>query len=604
MAAAGPAVERSQSTGPQGRHRRRNSEGVSNSIDAPRAGLSVKETNALIDKMQKENFDLKLRVTLQDERMKKMVEELNNLKDGAEETEKLQQKYALLEEKTALMETEIEEMGKEHEQLMADNEELLSVNDELVKEVEKRDSALEEAATMIHNLEREKTVPPMKSAKSFNSRMEERQDSDYYSAEPDSPRTPAVGSSVRPTSSSGSSVLPADSDYYSATSYSSPASAAPSAVPKTPRPLSKRIRPETATKPASHLRRISDESPEAVPETQQSYADHIPLRVSSAKKGTPSKPPTQLATSSTASASTSTSSNASASSSISSSATASNSTSSIHNSPNDSNLTPRPSLRRSRRGQAAAIASFRLQTAEQQVSRPPVTLNNIRTSTAAPPPLQTPAPIRSHQNHYSIGTPTPLPPNALGRSASEPPQEDSAFKPPVQWRGHGSRPLQALHMSGELSRPVTAGNDVRLRKPGEAPPNATPSFLDAESELGDDDSVSAAPTTPVPRTPQPAIPLRAIPNNSTVFRNSTGTMPDHFDDSDGADSNSPTATLPETISSSPGQVARRREERKREQYGSEYSFVTGTSVTAGGSKKSPPWNVSREIMQRDFMFRP
>ena len=85
-------------------------------------------------------------------------------------------------------------------------------------------------------------------------------------------------------------------------------------------------------------------------------------------------------------------------------------------------------------------------------------------------------------------------------------------------------------------------------------------------------------------------------------------MPDHldFDDDDDidADSNSPTATIPDTITSSPGEAARRREQRRCEMYGSEYSYATGTSVTTSGSKKSPPWNVSREIMQRDFMFRP
>lgn len=577
MAAAGTAVERSQSTGPSGRHRRRNSEGPATTLDVPRPGLSMKETNTLIDKLQKENFDLKLRVTLQDEKAKKMVDVLDDLKDRIEAAEKLQQKYSVLEEKAALLESELEEIATDYDHLKVDNAELLSVNEELVKEVEQRDSALAEAASMIHELERETAAAPAKSTKSFHSRMEERQDSDYYSAEPDSPHTPAVASSIRPTSSSGSSIMPADSDYYSATSYSSPASAAP----KTPRPLSKRIRPQTASKPTTHLRRISDESPEAAPEPKQPYADHIPLRVSSAKKGTPSKPEDQPSTSSAA---------------------PSRPAISVQDSPTDS-LTPRPSLRRTRRGQAAAIASLRLQNAEQ-ISRPPLALHNIRPPTAVPAPLQNPAMIQSLQRQHSVGTPTPVAPNALGRSASEPPQDDSSSTRPVQWRGHGSRPLQALHMSGELNRPVTAGNDVRLRVPGEAPPNATPSFLEAESEFGDEESISAAPTTPQPRTPQPAIPLSAIPEKGTVFRNSTGTMPDYFDDSDGADSDSPTATIPETISSSPGQAARRREERKKEQYGSEYSFVTGTSVTAGGSKKSPPWNVSREIMQRDFMFRP
>ena len=311
------------------------------------------------------------------------------------------------------------------------------LNEELVKELEKRDAAVDEAANIIHEQdERFKALQSSIPRKAQARRTDNHQDSDYYSAEPEIPDTPATDGKVRRGSSSGSSIVPAESDYYSATSYSSPASAAP----RTPKTQSRRSKPVPVAKSYSEHQR-SKESVQNSEDQPQPFGDHIPLRVSSAKTA------------------------------IQSSIALAQQTSSLESSPDS--LTPRPSLRRSRRTQAAAIAGLRLQD-QQETAQP-----------AAGPQPSAGAPRAQASSQRTQSAATPPPTHGIPRSSSEPPQE---------W--NSSRPLRSLHMTGELNRPVTtdanSSLDLRLRAPGEAPPNATPSVLDVS--LSDDESQTATST--------------------------------------------------------------------------------------------------------------
>lgn len=555
--AAGDApIQRSQSAGPQRQRARRASES-SRDAPKPRPGLTIKETNALIDKLQKENFDLKLRITLQDDRLKKLDRDVEESKERIDAAERLEERYSILEDKAAKLEQHVSDFEKQRDLAKSHNVELVAMNEELVKELEQRDAAVEEAATIIHEQEqRFMAMQGSAPSKPQPRRLEKHHDSDYYSAEPESPHTPAVNGKPRPGSSSGSSIQPADSDYYSATSYSSPASAAP--APKTPRPVSRRQKPVPAAKPEAQKRRPGGVvSVEAQQGQAQPYGDHIPLRVSSAKAAVRSSLALAQQTSSIAS---------------------------LESSPDS--LTPRPSLRRSRRNQEAAVSSLRLQNQqEDSISHP---LSDSPTLPRSHPRV----PQATAPRYRVLGTPA----DDIARSSSE---------PPVQW--NSSRPLHSLYMTGELNRPVTAdaraAMDLRLRAPGEAPANATPSVLEFPAyanDYDDDGTTLTTPTTARPEIPRTRNSARRIPSlqysdPNSRFSDPNGILPkDEFDD---GLSTSPTETIPATIAS-----RKERHSTGRSDLQSEYSYAS--SVTVGGSRKYPPWPPSEGILQRDFMFRP
>ncbi|MBE7181980.1 MAG: hypothetical protein INR71_12385 [Terriglobus roseus] len=233
----------------------------------------------------------------------------------------------------------------------------------------------------------------------------------------------------------------------------------------------------------------------------------------------------------------------------------------------------RPGLRRTRKTQTAAIASMRLQN-EQMSSGvrglAGAAVSRIVLAETAPPVALLNDNVL--QRRLNSGTPT----HHIPRASSEPPQE---------WNV-GARPLQALHMSGELNRPVTsdlhAGVDVRLRVPGEAPPNATPSLLES--------GVPSTSSTPVAKPPvfwrdRSNIAFLAI--ESTRFRSGGAALPDDDDAAaNDSDEGSPTLTIPETISSNVDMQARRRAQRLSE-LGSEYSWASGATIKAGKSRRAP-----------------
>lgn len=194
--------------------------------------LAAKETDALVDRLQKENFDIKLRLCLAQERSTRLERELDETKGSVERTQALEEEHAILQEAHEDLQARFEALEQEREGLVGEQRELLEMNEELVKELEKRDAAVEEAATMIYGLEC-KVADLEKSLASTRTPTTVPLDSGYYSAEADTD-TPgrisrAPKSGLRPSTS-------VDSDYSSLSSSSS------NPPPKPPRPLSRRTR--------------------------------------------------------------------------------------------------------------------------------------------------------------------------------------------------------------------------------------------------------------------------------------------------------------------------------------------------------------------------
>lgn len=111
----GPVAQRSSQS-------RRSSNLANGATSGPRA-MGAREMEDHVDKLSKQNFDLKLEVYHRRERIEQLEKKLEDLP-----------------------------------RLQEDNAELLEVNDELVQELEKRDKALDEAVVMICDLEEEHRV--------------------------------------------------------------------------------------------------------------------------------------------------------------------------------------------------------------------------------------------------------------------------------------------------------------------------------------------------------------------------------------------------------------------------------------------------------------
>lgn len=191
---------------------------------SPGSSLGTKETTSQMDKLQKENWDLKHRVALQQDRIKRLneqleqaAEEMDNSKDLREKNEELTEAIEILSKKVASSEEQMQD--------------LTDMNDELVKELESRDDgirqrqvAIEEAATIIQSLELR-----MESLQLVAPEPSPRQDfSDYFSGDAEVP-TPQRVTPKAPPPISHATAAP-DSDYFSADT-------SPNITPKTPRKM-------------------------------------------------------------------------------------------------------------------------------------------------------------------------------------------------------------------------------------------------------------------------------------------------------------------------------------------------------------------------------
>lgn len=213
------------STGRRPQKARRASDiGTMKSSLSPNANLGQRETGNKLDKLEKDNFDLKLKITMQQERMNQLHEELEQAVSSAQE----------LNNAVELLSRSIASTEEELERTRASNQEITEMNDDLMKELEERDEgiklrqlAIEEAAGIIQTLE----IKCEKLEKvAIRPEPSPRPGSDYFSgdAEGTPPRT--VGLSKPSGNSTHLGVLPTppDSDYFSADT-------SPNNTPRTPR---------------------------------------------------------------------------------------------------------------------------------------------------------------------------------------------------------------------------------------------------------------------------------------------------------------------------------------------------------------------------------
>lgn len=213
------------STGRRPQKPRRASDiGTMKSSLSQNANLGQREAGNKLDKLEKDNFDLKLKITMQQERMNQLHEELeqavNNVQDLSNAVELLSKNIASTEE--------------ELERTRASNQDLTEMNDDLVKELEERDEgiklrqlAIEEAAGIIQTLE----IKCEKLEKvALRPDASPRPGSDYFSGDAEGTPPRKVGPLKSPGNPIHLGVLPTppDSDYFSADT-------SPNNTPKTPR---------------------------------------------------------------------------------------------------------------------------------------------------------------------------------------------------------------------------------------------------------------------------------------------------------------------------------------------------------------------------------
>jgi hypothetical protein len=202
--------------------RRSSATGLRTSEASPFAGTPSKDTQAKLDRLSNENFNLKHRLTLQQDQVKQLVEklelaleEIKALRKADEEKEEANKQ---LQQEVLELEVELDEREAEIHQLQVERTELFSLQDELAKEMEKRDEAIDEATEMIMQAEEEcervkAELEALRQERAATAAATPKEiDSDYYSAEAerDSPWRHA-----RTKPSTDSKLSAGLSDYYS-----------------------------------------------------------------------------------------------------------------------------------------------------------------------------------------------------------------------------------------------------------------------------------------------------------------------------------------------------------------------------------------------------
>lgn len=240
---------------------------------APAKNMTVKETNDLITKLQNENFDVKLRLTLTQERVVKLENDVQTVTARAERVEQLEERNTELEDQVTQLKERLDALTKEKDGLEDQHQEHLSINEALVKELEQRDSqlqerdvAVEEAATLIDQLQGQVRRQKI-TGRSPRSPTIRHQSSDYFSSEAGShgASKPSPNSSSLDISASRPSTAPG-SDYYSVGS-----SPRLNARCTTPRPLSRR---QASISRALQFSPSSNKSTTSIPITPD--ATHLP----------------------------------------------------------------------------------------------------------------------------------------------------------------------------------------------------------------------------------------------------------------------------------------------------------------------------------------
>ncbi|KIW02511.1 uncharacterized protein PV09_06310 [Verruconis gallopava] len=200
------------------------------SLNTQARNLGLREADAQMDKLLKENWDLKHRITLRDDAFSKLRNELDTALEELEKSRSLRDRNRELQEAIESISRQAAQQEEENRNLKIHNAELTVLNDDLMRELESKDEgiqqrqlAIEEAAGIIQQLE-EANEALMKQQLMHSPRP----DSDYFSGEAEG--TPSMKMSMRPATAGtfGTECTnPPDSDYFSADS--------PSLAPTTPK---------------------------------------------------------------------------------------------------------------------------------------------------------------------------------------------------------------------------------------------------------------------------------------------------------------------------------------------------------------------------------
>jgi hypothetical protein len=189
-------------------------------------GLGSREADARIDRLEKENWNLKHRIMLYQERAKRMEEELEKKNKEIERLDNVEYINNKLEDEIESLKENLEASQTENTSLQDTNVELTQINEEIVQQLEQRvvemetlendavgrQSAIEEAAGIIQMLEQRLIEADERLRRSRHPTSLPQTDSDYFSSE-----VKPLKTATKPSPSlSNPPQLAPDSDYFSA----------------------------------------------------------------------------------------------------------------------------------------------------------------------------------------------------------------------------------------------------------------------------------------------------------------------------------------------------------------------------------------------------
>ncbi|KAF4542197.1 Spindle associated protein [Lasiodiplodia theobromae] len=161
--------------------------------------MGSREQQTNLDKMSKDNFDLKLRLTLVEERSHRFE---NELEEALEKLERMnaveEERDELSEENTALCDR-VEELRRSQEACEQKLRDSWKMTGEVFAELEKRDAAIKEALDMY--LDSERRIQELEAELIRYKPAPRRRDSSYFSTGPDSAGIRTADEVSRPASS-------------------------------------------------------------------------------------------------------------------------------------------------------------------------------------------------------------------------------------------------------------------------------------------------------------------------------------------------------------------------------------------------------------------
>ncbi|KAF2754011.1 hypothetical protein EJ05DRAFT_162456 [Pseudovirgaria hyperparasitica] len=116
-------------------------------------GTPTQDMETSMAKLERTNFDLKIRVTMQEERAKRLEIEL---KEALDKIKDLAQVNEIKDRQKEEQDERLKDLEVENAALVSDNQEMFTLYDELVLDLEQKDHAITEAADMVCEVEDQK----------------------------------------------------------------------------------------------------------------------------------------------------------------------------------------------------------------------------------------------------------------------------------------------------------------------------------------------------------------------------------------------------------------------------------------------------------------